>query len=335
MTPALTTSAAGRAYDFTHVVGGRQTTGMVNMAFGQGDDVYLTIKDRYFCDVMKITIGPEPGDEEIVTKFNDSSPGVLERGWPACVATGPNQNVFVTDELRDLIYEFDLDGKFIRHIGESGSGRGEFDRPSGIVISGDGSMYVSDTMNHRVQQLTTSGEFIAEWGGRGADEGQFNAPWGINVDASGNVFVADHKNDRVQKFDANGNFLSAIGAHGSDAGQFDHPSDVAIDPDGDLYVCDWANDRVQVFSEAGEYILELGGSAIEMSKWQKRYVQGNPDVAKARRRVDTLEPEIKFTLPTGVKFDINRNRLMVVDSQRWRIQIFDKLSNHAEPQFNI
>ena len=72
-----------------------------------------------------------------------------------------------------------------------------------------------------------------------------------------------------------------------------------------------------------------------MSKWQKRYVQGNPDVAKARRRVDTLEPEIKFTLPTGVKFDTNRNRLMVIDSQRWRIQIFNKLSNYAEPQFNI
>ena len=81
--------------------------------------------------------------------------------------------------------------------------------------------------------------------------------------------------------------------------------------------------------------MELGGSAIEMSKWQKRYVQGNPDVAKARRRVDTLEPELKFTLPTGVKFDSARNRLMVVDSQRWRIQIFDKLSNYAEPQFNI
>jgi len=335
MAPALTTSAAGRAYDFTHVVGGRQTTGMMNIAFGEGDDVYLTKKERTHGDVMRITIGSEPGDEEIVTYFGEANPGIFDDGWVACVAVGPNQNVFVTDELRNLIYEFDSEAKFIRHIGQSGCGPGQFDRPSGIIFGNDGRMYVSDTMNHRIQQLTTDGVFIAEWGSYGTEDGQFNAPWGINVDASGNVYVADTKNNRMQKFDAAGNFISTLGTLGSDSGHFDHPSDVAIDPDGDIYVCDWANDRVQVFNEAGEYVLEIGGAAIEMSKWQKRYVQGNPDVAKARRRVDTLEPEIKFTLPTGVKFDTQRNRLMVVDSQRWRIQIFEKLANYAEPQFNI
>ena len=119
------------------------------------------------------------------------------------------------------------------------------------------------------------------------------------------------------------------------AGEFNHPSDVAVDPDGDIYVCDWVNDRVQVFDGSGQYLLQMGGSAIELSKWQKRYIQGNPDVYKARRRVDSLEPEIKFALPTGVKFDTKNNRLFVVDSQRWRIQIFNKLDEYAEPQFNI
>ena len=51
--------------------------------------------------------------------------------------------------------------------------------------------------------------------------------------------------------------------------------------------------------------------------------------------VSTLDPETKFALPTSVRFDAVRNRLFVVDSQRWRIQIFDKLKDYAEPQFNI
>jgi hypothetical protein len=51
--------------------------------------------------------------------------------------------------------------------------------------------------------------------------------------------------------------------------------------------------------------------------------------------VETLGPETRFALPTCVRFDTRRNRLYVVDSQRWRIQIFDKLDDYAEPQFNI
>jgi DNA-binding beta-propeller fold protein YncE len=305
------------------------------MAFGEGDDVYVTKKALAFFDVEKLKIGTEPGDEEVVTAFKEVNPGFFDMSWPSCVAVGPNYDVFVTDELRHVIYVFDRDGKFIRNIGEPGDQPGQFDRPSGIVFADDGSMYVSDTKNHRIQRLDSSGEPIHSFGTQGSEEGELKSPWGISLDGSGNVFVADHGNHRIQKFDSEGNFTSAIGSHGSTGGRFDHPSDVAVDPDGDIYVCDWANDRVQVLNEAGDYVLEIGGAAVELSKWQKRYIQGNPDVYKARRRVDTLDPETGFALPTGVEFDKRTNRLFVVDSQRWRIQIFNKLDDYAEPQFNI
>lgn len=335
MSPSLTTSAAGRVYDFSHVVGGRQITGIVCLAFGQDDDVYVTRKALAFFDVTRLKIGPEAGDEEVVTSFRDVNPDFFEGTWPSCVAVGPGLDVYVTDELRSLIYVFDRDGKFIRNIGQPGAGPGEFDRPSGIAFAADGSMYVSDTMNHRVQHLTSAGEVVDVFGSEGSDEGQFRSPWGLNLDGEGNLLVTDHKNHRVQKFDAVGNFISTIGSYGSGAGEFDHPTDVVTDPDGDIYVCDWANNRVQVFKGSGEYVLQMGGSAIELSKWQKRYVAGNPDVYKARRRVDTLEPETKFALPVCVRFEAGRNRLFVVDTQRWRIQIFNKLADYAEPQFNI
>ena len=305
------------------------------MAFGQDDDVFVTRKALAFFDVTRLKIGIEAGDEEVITSFREVNPDFFDESWPACVAVGPEFEVYVTDELRHLICVFDQNGRFIRNIGEPGTAPGQFDRPSGIVFADDGSMYVCDTMNHRVQHLTSAGEYLNGYGSLGVDHSQFDSPWGIDLDGDGNVYVADHRNNRVQKFDQAGNFISAVGSPGSDAGEFDHPSDVAVDPEGDIYVCDWANDRVQVFDEAGKYVLQMGGSAVELSKWQKRYVQGNPDVYKARRRVNTLDPETGFALPTGVEFDHRTNRLFVVDSQRWRIQIFNKLDDYAEPQFNI
>ena len=331
----LTTSAAGRVFDFSHVVGGRQITGIVHLAFGEGDDVYIVKKAAGFTDVLRLSIGPEPEDEEVTARFSEVNEGFFRDAWPACVTVGPNSDVYVTDELRHLVSVFDRDGLFLRHIGEHGIGEGQFDRPSGIVFNASGRMLVVDTLNHRVQELTTDGKFVNAWGSHGSEDGQFRSPWGITVDSDDHVYVADHKNHRIQKFDPDGNFKFALGGYGSEKGQFDHPSDVAVDPDGDIYVCDWVNNRVQVFDSDGGYISELGGSAIELSKWQKQYVRGNPDVYKARRRVSSLDPETMLALPTGVSFDASRSRLFVVDSQRWRIQIFNKLDDYSDPQFNI
>ena len=107
-----------------------------------------------FFDVMRLEIGAEPGDEEEITSFKEVNPGFFDEGWPASVAVGPTSDVYVTDELRSFISVFDRDGKFMRNIGEPGTGPCQFDRLSGIVFAGDGSMFVSDTMNHRVQRLS-------------------------------------------------------------------------------------------------------------------------------------------------------------------------------------
>ncbi len=129
--------------------------------------------------------------------------------------------------------------------------------------------------------------------------------------------------------------MFAFGSHGSGDCEFDHPSDVAVDPDGDIYVCDWANHRVQAYDSDCNYLTTFLGDAQELSKWQIEYVRSNPDVYKARRRVYTLEPEWRFALPTAVAFDALNSRIMVADTQRWRIQIYNKLLDYSDPQFNI
>jgi hypothetical protein len=40
-------------------------------------------------------------------------------------------------------------------------------------------------------------------------------------------------------------------------------------------------------------------------------------------------------MPRGVAFDEEKGRLMVADTQRGRIQIYNKLKDYLEPQFNL
>ncbi len=331
----LTRVVADRVYDYSHVVGGRQVTGLLTLAVGQEEDnVFTVVRRPNGSEIVKLSIGTTPGDEEILTRFGKWDGGGQFK-WPAGVAVDGDENVYVTDEWMHRVTVFDPDGEFLRMFGEHGDGPARFNRPSGIAIDGNDDIYVSDALNHRIQKLDKFGNPLYSFGQRGDADGEFNAPWGLTTDADGSVYVADHKNHRIQKFDADGDFVFSLGEHGDGETQFDHPTDVAVDPDGDIYVCDWVNNRVQAYDADRNYITTFTGDAQELSKWQHEYVLSNPDVYKARRRVYSLEPEWRFALPMAVEFDPVKSRLLVVDPQRWRIQIYNKLDNYDDPQFNI
>jgi DNA-binding beta-propeller fold protein YncE len=341
----LTTLAAGRVFDFSHVVGRGGGSGMgfsraVALALGEGDTVYVLnrgaeqIKDMPWnrtqvgTRVGKFTIGPVPGDEEFVADFSRPGDGPGQFIWPAGIALDRQENVYVTDEWLNHVSVFDTDGNFQRDWGMSGSDDGELNGPSGIAIDPQDVLYIVDSRNHRVQKFTKDGQFLFTWGSLGGAPGQFNAPWGITLDQQGNVYVADHKNHRVQKFTPDGQFLMQFGSYGTRKGQLNRPSDVAVDPEGDVYVCDWANHRVQVFDAEGKIITSLRGDAQELSKWAKMTLAASPDAMKRRREVHSLEREWRFSFPTAVVFDDHYDRLIVSDTQRNRLQIYSKLKNY-------
>jgi DNA-binding beta-propeller fold protein YncE len=202
-------------------------------------------------------------------------------------------------------------------------------------VDGDGHILVVDGRNHRVQKLTGEGKYLAQWGGFGSGQDQLDTPWGITVDGGGHVYVADHKNHRVQKYTPDGRYVATIGSQGTGRGELTRPTDVAVDPERDVYVCDWANNRVQAFGADGRFITTFIGDAQQLAKWAQMTVDANVDVMKARRRVHTSEPEWRFAMPTGVVFDAQKARLIVVDTQRSRLQVYNKLKDYLEPQFNL
>ena len=343
----LTQTVAGRVYDYSRAVGGRYLPQPVGIAVGEGDSVYVLSrpsdsisgvtwnKTAVGAKVTKIAIGPEPGDEEFVSEFSGYGDDDGELIWPAGIALDSQENVYVTDEWLNRVSVFDNDGNFLGLWGVAGTGDGEFNRPSGIAIDQQDVLYISDSLNHRIQKFSKDGSFLGKWGALGSGDGEFNSPWGIDVDHQGYVYVTDHKNHRAQKFTSVGEFVAEYGSHGTGRGELNRPSDVAVDPDGDVYVCDWANDRVQAFQADGKFIASFIGDAQQLAKWHQMTVDANIDVIKARRRVYSLEPEWRFAMPTAVTFDAEKQTLLVADTQRGRLQIYEKVKDYLEPQFNL
>jgi hypothetical protein len=62
-----------------------------------------------------------------------------------------------------------------------------------------------------------------------------------------------------------------------------------------------------------------------LSKWGAQTVDANPDMAKARRRVKSLDPQWRFCFSTAVEFDPATDSVIVADSQRNRLQIYKKV----------
>ena len=290
-------------------------------------------KAALYAEVCSFIMPTTPGAEVYLGTFSKYGDGYGELIWPVGIAIDSDENIYIADEWMNRISIFTSSGVFLRNW--STQGDGEFNRTSGIALDLNDDVYVVDSLNHRVRKFTKDGGYILQFGSFGDGPGELNAPWGVAVDDEGSVYVADHKNHRVQKFDANGEFVASFGSYGKGKGQLNRPSDVAVDPDGDVYVCDWGNDRVQVFASDGRFIASFIGDAQQLAKGHQQQVDANPDVIKARRRAYTLEPEWRFALPTGVTFDVESSRLIVADSQRSRVQIYNKVKNYMEPQFNL
>jgi len=69
--------------------------------------------------------------------------------------------IFILDYKYERLYCFDKEGKFVRKIGNLGSGPGEFSSITDFTIDKDGTIYTVDW--HRIHSYTLSGEYISSF----------------------------------------------------------------------------------------------------------------------------------------------------------------------------
>ncbi len=237
-----------------------------------------------------------------------------------------------------------------------GYGEGKLNGPSGMAFDLEGNLLVVNSLDSRIQKFTKDGKFISYFGVKGSAPGELDMPWGITVDNNGDIYIADWNNHRVQKFSPEGEHLLTFGSGkrtgvSPDGGtpyehvtaarvpvnpnDLNHPTGVAVDGDGDVYVADWINNRVVIFDADTKPISVIRGDAHGLQKWAERTVSVNPDVASARLRAKNPEAERYLRMPTDCVFDQATNNLVIVDTWRNRIQIYQKDRSYKDPQYNI
>ena len=331
----LTTVAAGRVFDYSYCLG---MYGMSGQGFWTPQDFALADDDTVFVinrgaeelgqRISKVTL-----DHQFLGQFGAFGRGDGQFVWPRSIALDGAGSVYATDDFLNRVSIFDPDGTFQCSWGEAGDGKGQLNAPSGMAFDADENLVMVDALNHRVQRFTKDGKYLGGFGCQGADDGLFNMPWGLCLDDCGNIYVADWKNDRVQKFDADGHFLMKFEASASGLGDLHGPTGVAVDSEGDVYVTDWGNHRLQVYGPDGRFITSLVGDAQQPSPWTQTYIDANPDIIKARRRVN-LEPEWRFRRPVAVKID-QQDRIFVLEAARHRLQIYNKVKDYEEHPLNL
>ena len=157
----------------------------------------------------------------------------------------PNVNIVPSIRIRES--PTILGVSYIKTIGRTGQGAGEFLMPMGIVLDPYRQLYVADAGNNRVQVIDTDGNYIAEFGSFGWREGEFDYPNDLTLSLD-TLYVADTGNNRVQYCNLVNRIFYPIATISEDY-QFDAPEGIGIGRNGEVYVVDTLNHRWVQFSK--------------------------------------------------------------------------------------
>src|SRR5262245_24411230 len=172
--------------------------------------------------------------------------GIIKRAHG--IHVGPDDSVYLTDDLDHTVRKFTPEGELLLTLGTRGqpSDTGidgidyrtirragpPFHRPTNLAVAPSGDLLVTDGYgNARVHRFAPDGRLLASWGGPGDGPGQFNLPHGIALDRDGRVYVADRENSRVQVFTGNGELLAAWTGVA-------RPMEVFLDADQNVFVAE-------------------------------------------------------------------------------------------------
>jgi hypothetical protein len=196
----------------------------------------------------------------------------------AQVRVDPADNLWVVDEMTNMVMKFDPQGRVAMLLGRkaesenvpAGAGRGGgrggqndgsgqksdlFNRPTDVAWDAAGNIFVADGMgNARIAKFDKDGKFVTSWGKRGTGNGEFANVRSIAVDAQGNVYAADGGNKRIQVFDNNGTFKTAFANVGN-------AQAVCLTKGGTLFVSN--SNPLNDIDTAGEiYKMSLDGTML-------------------------------------------------------------------------
>jgi DNA-binding beta-propeller fold protein YncE len=219
--------------------------------------------------------------------------GKFLRSWgeggfarPHGITIGPDDAVYLVDDLGHVVRKFTTEGRLLTTLGTPGvasdtgavgldyrtirRAAGPFNCPTNVALSAGGDLYIADGYgNARVHHFSPAGKLLNSWGEPGNVPGQFHVPHGIAVDRDGTVLVADRENSRLERFAPDGRLIAVW----TDVAR---PCEVTVDPSGNIFVAELGyragmfpgnvaepgqttGGRVSIFNSRGELQATIGG----------------------------------------------------------------------------
>ena len=117
------------------------------------------------------------------------------------VSSDGNNNLYVSDYVRNCVHVFSNSGEFLHSIGhfQGGDCVNYLRGPEGVCVVGQ-YVYVADWDSYCVFVFTTEGGYVTSFGQWGGNVGDFKCLRGVCVDKDGFVYICDNANYRVQVF---------------------------------------------------------------------------------------------------------------------------------------
>jgi len=133
--------------------------------------------------------------------------------WPFMIATGPKDQVYVTEAIGARVQKLSTKGRWVGQIGSFGVQLGQFYRPKGVAVDADGRIYVGDSTLGVVQVFDSKGRIEGLLTGKDGRPLRLNHPMGMCIDGEGRLYVIELTSNRVAVIELAESSKSGIGQY--------------------------------------------------------------------------------------------------------------------------
>jgi DNA-binding beta-propeller fold protein YncE len=196
--------------------------------------------------------------------------GILQQ--PVDVEVDLRNRIFVTDQARDKVVEFDTlnsGAPFMREWGGTGTELNRMSGPRFVHTDSTGLAYNTEAGNVRVQWFAPKDKQMVALGAFGtAEPPAFSNPEGLTLDEkTRQIYVSNYSDTdgAVRVYDSRGFYLAQIAGPGAGPGQVRSPRGLSNDALGRLIVTDSGNNRIDVFAPASAGAAFIGSFSGDLS----------------------------------------------------------------------
>ena len=209
---ALTTTAAGRTWHYSHHIGragliGRSFDWPVGVAPGAGGRIHVANRSGEQNPNQHITVCTLDEEHEFDCGLDQTRRGMNARHlftWLTGICVDSQGYFYGSDEWMDFVVVFDPDGYVHAQWGMHGRGPGQLDGAAGLATGPGDCIWSVSSRTSRVQQFDYDGHLLSGFRRQGSRPEELLMPSGIDLGIDGSIYVADWGNHRVQRYDPDG-----------------------------------------------------------------------------------------------------------------------------------